>query len=367
MSNEGTQAGPGIGITQDELSSYTNRGLAFNASNPAFSEEMRAQNQYMRDKWGNAIGKMGTLAGTTFLDGTLGTFVGIGNVITGGEDGKSQFSDLWNNPFSQAMASVNEKVEQALPNYRTQEELQNPWYVNMIPGSGGATNFWADTIMKNFGFAIGAMASGMLTGGAADYMLGGKETAKKIAGQLAKQMAISEDAALSLIKEGKVPAAQLLTELKDNATKLKNINLTSQILGSTASALGEARIQTINGSNDYYNQLINSGVDPNQAKEQSLEMGNIQFALNTGLLSLSNYAQFRDLFSGGYKSQADFFGRITGNFDKGFQAENKGFINGLRSAAKILENPIIEGSEELNQYWIEKSSKDFIDRRYVKI
>lgn len=358
---EGTQAAPGVPIAKDELETFTKRGLGFNSMNPEYSQELRAQNQYKRDKWANAFLKMGTLGFTTFADGTVGTLVGLGNVAVGGENGKTEFSDFWDNPFSNAMADIGQKVEKELPNYRTKQELNNPWYVNMLPGSGGATNFWADTIMKNFGFAIGAMAAGVVTGGVYGELSGSKEVAKNIAKNIAKKMVISEDAAIEMLQQGKVPATELLGELKRDADLLNKINLVQEIAGSTAGAIGEARIETINGSRHYYQQLVDSGVNPDQASQMSKEAGNVQFVLNAALLSLDGFAQYRNLFGGGYKSQADFFGKMSGNFEKGFTAEPMSMIG---KVGKVLKNPLIEGSEEMNQYWIERASQDFTDRRY---
>jgi len=164
-----------------------------------------------------------------------------------------------------------------------------------------------------------------------------------------------------MLQQGKVPATELLGELKRDADLLNKINLVQEIAGSTAGAIGEARIEAINGSRDYYQQLVDSGVNPDQASQMSKEAGNVQFVLNAALLSLDGFAQYRNLFGGGYKSQADFFGKMSGNFEKGFTAEPMSMIG---KVGKVLKNPLIEGSEEMNQYWIERASQDFTDRRY---
>ena len=54
------------------------------------------------DKWGAGLAKMGTLAGTTFLNSTIGTVVGIGTALD-----KKEWNGLWNNEFNKAMNQIN--------------------------------------------------------------------------------------------------------------------------------------------------------------------------------------------------------------------------------------------------------------------
>jgi ASC-1-like (ASCH) protein len=122
-------------------------------------ENMRAEIQSTLGKWVNGISKGGVLAGTTFLDGTLGLLWGasemIASAIKGDDSSWETFSKLWDNEFSNGMAKINEWSEKALPNYRTKEERDRNWYQNL-----GTANFWADTFLKNMGFTVGAFASG---------------------------------------------------------------------------------------------------------------------------------------------------------------------------------------------------------------
>lgn len=123
------------------------------------AENMRALNQSGLSKWINGITKGGVLAGTTFLDGTLGLVYGLGdmllNINNKEESGWETFSRLWDNEFSNSMQAINQWSEHVLPNYRTKEERDRAWYQNL-----GTANFWADTFLKNMGFTVGAFASG---------------------------------------------------------------------------------------------------------------------------------------------------------------------------------------------------------------
>lgn len=105
---------------------------------------------------GAGLGKGVVLAGTTFLDGTLGVVVGAANAIDKGE-----WSGFWDNDFAKGMKQVNDWSEQMMPNYRTNEEIQNDqngeWYKNIW-----TANWWGDKFIKNLGFTAGAMATGNL-------------------------------------------------------------------------------------------------------------------------------------------------------------------------------------------------------------
>ena len=121
-------------------------------------QDIRAQEQPGYAQLGAGVAKGVALAGTTFLDGTVGLVAGaiegIGAKVKGASWGES-VAKLWDNEVSNGLASLNESLEEVLPNYRTQEELDNPWYKNL-----GTMNFWADSVIKNLGFTVGAFYSG---------------------------------------------------------------------------------------------------------------------------------------------------------------------------------------------------------------
>ena len=109
------------------------------------TNEVRAENQPWISKLGSGIGKGVALAATTFLDGTVGLIAGLASIPSSGIYG------IWNNGVSNALQEFNRDMEKWLPNYRTQEEIDRPWYQNL-----GTMNFWADSVIKNLGFTVGA-------------------------------------------------------------------------------------------------------------------------------------------------------------------------------------------------------------------
>lgn len=64
--------------------------------------DTRAENQPLLAKWGSALGNGVVLAGTTFLDGTLGLLYGGGKAAV-----KGSLSELWDNEISNGLQDFN--------------------------------------------------------------------------------------------------------------------------------------------------------------------------------------------------------------------------------------------------------------------
>ena len=203
---------------------------------PTSIQDNRAETQPWYAKIGAGLAKGAILAGTTFLDGTVGLLFGGAQAI-----GEGRWSALWDNDFSKAMQYINEASEELMPNYYTTQEQESPWYENIF-----TANFLGDKFLKNLGFAVGAYYSGALL-----------TKPIKLVGALAK--------ASTLAKEGKgiLTAAQA-------ANRVKNItNATSMVssgIGSITSAVNEGRIEALNNSTDWYNaqkELIDQAYEVN--------------------------------------------------------------------------------------------------------
>ena len=167
--------------------------------------DIRANNQPWYAQIGAGLAKGAILAGTTFLDGTVGLVLGAGTAI-----GEGRWSGLWDNDFSKAMQSVNEWSEQALPNYYTRAEQEQPWYENIF-----TANFLGDKFIKNLGFTVGAFYSGGVTAA-------GLKVTKlpQLIGAIAKS--------------SKAPA------------------IVNSAVGATISAVNEGRIEALNNSKDWF-------------------------------------------------------------------------------------------------------------------
>ena len=167
--------------------------------------DIRANNQPWYAQIGAGLAKGAILAGTTFLDGTVGLIFGAGTAI-----GEGRWSGLWDNDFSKAMQSVNEWSEQALPNYYTRAEQEQPWYENIF-----TANFLGDKFIKNLGFTVGAF-----------YSVGVTAAGLKVT-KLPQLIG-------AIAKSSKAPA------------------IVNTAVGATISAVNEGRIEALNNSKDWF-------------------------------------------------------------------------------------------------------------------
>lgn len=298
---------------------------------------------------GAGLAKGAILAGTTFLDGTVGLIFGAGTAI-----GEGRWSGLWDNDFSKAMQSVNEWSEQALPNYYTRAEQEQPWYENIF-----TANFLGDKFIKNLGFTVGAFYSGGVTAA-------GLKVTKlpQLIGAIAKS--------------SKAPA------------------IVNTAVGATISAVNEGRIEALNNSKDWFElhkaqlddslrerldaiqaeyeanagkELVRSGVEGNQfvdpayvkyqdaiarereaynvalgkLNEDRLKMGNADLLMNIPILTASNIIQFGKLYANGFKTA-----RKATNI-VGKAGEYTAGTTRLGAATAITKGALSEGTEEMAQ------------------
>lgn len=319
--------------------------------------DVRAENQPWYAQLGAGIAKGAVLAGTTFLDGTMGLLYG-GTKAIENED----VSKLWDNDFSKAMQSINDWSEREIPNYYTSQEQDASIWDKLF-----TANFWGDSFIKNLGFTVGAFYSGGLEAGAIRGL-----------GRLAMTGAKNLGATISTIK---------------------NIAQTSQatasILGSFTSAVNEGRIEALNNSREYYkavasdllnqhnerlksiqdnyygtemyNALIaqendNYNKAMTKLSEDRIHMGNVDLALNIPILTISNLIQFGKMYGRGFKTarraqqiEDNIGGRgITGTLGKYAPKTTKSEIY-----TAALKNPISGGMEEVNQQLASNISADY--------
>jgi hypothetical protein len=136
----------------------TNAELAANKRYPTYNPTLDSQedfNAYGQSGWEKAIN--GTLKGTNLAATTVaGGFAALGGLIASPFTGK--LSTIWDNPVMQALDKWNEKVDnELLPNYYTDVEKDAAWYST---DNWMTTNFLFDKLIKNAGFAVGAMYGG---------------------------------------------------------------------------------------------------------------------------------------------------------------------------------------------------------------
>ena len=123
-------------------------------------ENERGQRQSAWAQWGAGIGKFVITGLSTIFEGLPGLAVGLAkgnyNVATG--KGPGGFVEgFWNNPIFDFFEGIREDSEKWLPSYETDAYNESPWYTHF-----GNANFWANSLVKNAGFAVGAFVGGGL-------------------------------------------------------------------------------------------------------------------------------------------------------------------------------------------------------------
>lgn len=308
--------------------------------------DIRAENQPWYAQIGAGLAKGAILAGTTFLDGTLGLLFGARTAIS-----EDRWSGLWDNDFSKAMQSVNEWSEQALPNYYTREEQEQPWYENIF-----TANFLGDKFIKNLGFTVGAFYSGGVTAA-------GLKATKlpQLIGAIAKSskapkiVTSAVGATISAVNEGRIEAlnnskdwfelhkAQLDDTYRDRIQAIQNrYEDTKGTLVRTREGqmVDPAYIEyqnAIKKEQESYNAALG------KLSEDRLKMGNADLLMNIPILTASNIIQFGKLYANGFKTA-----RKATNI-VGKAGEYTAGTTRLGATAAITKGALSEGTEEITQ------------------
>ena len=309
--------------------------------------DVRAENQPWYAKIGAGLAKGTVLAGTTFLNGTVGLVYGIGTAINEGK-----WSGLWDNDFSRAMDEFNQWSEKELPNYYTQDEIDNPMTLRNI----FSANFLGDKFIKNIGFTVGAFYSG----GVYSKGLGAILKAVKAG---TKATAITQQgvgSVLSAVNEGSFEALNTANEFEQKYKSAIDDNYRQKIQAI------QAEYEANRGK-----QMVRAGVEGNQfvdpayikykqdmererdnynkalakLQEDKAKVGNTTLLLNIPILTASNIYQFGKLYSKGFNTARKTANVVLDESGK-YAAKN---TSKLYRAGRILGGGIMEGSEEVEQ------------------
>lgn len=311
--------------------------------------DVRANNQPWYAQIGAGLAKGAVLAGTTFLDGTVGLLFGAGTAIN-----EDRWSGLWDNDFSKAMQSVNEWSEQALPNYYTKAEQEQPWYENIF-----TANFLGDKFIKNLGFTVGAFYSGGVTAA-------GLKATKlpQLIGAIAKSskapaiVTTTVGAVTSAVNEGRIEAlnnskdwfelhkAQLDDSLRERLNAIQaeyeanagKVLERSSIDGNQFVDPAYVKYQdAIAKEREAYNAALG------KLSEDRLKMGNVDLLMNIPILTASNIIQFGKMYANGFKTAR----RATNIV--GRAGEYTASTTKLGAGLAITKGALSEGTEEIFQ------------------
>lgn len=292
------------------------------------NEDAYAQAQSSLSKAFNGVTKGVGLFATTFAGGISDVVYGIPSALASGD-----ITKIWNNGVTKALQAFNTKIDnEYLPNYYSNQENKAFF---LSPDNLFTANFLFDKLIKNTGFAVGAIYSGNLVG--KGLAIGG-EAAGGIFSSLAEYTEASKSFSkissnlARLFSNGKnVEAAEILKrnisslpELEQANSELLKISqqfndfnniqdFTNRTLRAIYSSAGESSFEAIGTSTNIKDKLINDykskwGVEdvPKEELDRidslSKEAGNTSFLANMAVLSLTEYLQMPKLLGSSYKT-----------------------------------------------------------------
>jgi hypothetical protein len=318
---------------------------AANANEFEHIQDTRANNQPWYAQLAAGLGKGIGLAGTTFVDGTAGLLIGGIEAIAQGD-----VSRLWDNEVSNGLHDFNQAMEEWMPNYRTEDEQNRPWYENL-----GTVNFWADSFLKNMGFTVGALYSGgvwtkgLKYAGKAIQALGKLGEASKVAkGVESLGVAMQTNglgakltgSLFSAVNEGRIEANNNTHDLRDLQVQQASdaaAKRREEILEDT-SLSEEERISQLEELDANYNTTLE------QIDEDLKKAGLTDLLLNIPILAINNFWTFGRMYAQGFQNAKN---TVTKNVKK--KAEES-FLNrastAANEAADAAENTIAKNTKK---------------------
>jgi hypothetical protein len=287
-------------------------------------EDFAAYGQSTMEKGINGILKGTNLAATTVAGG-FGMLGGIvGSMFTG------KLSTIWDNPVMRELDKWNEKVDnEYLPNYYTQAEKDAEWYAR---DNWMTANFLFDKLIKNSGFAVGAMVSGNVANAALKGLGAGIGAALAEGSQgfklftpylrnISRAFSAGKNLEAAALLEGEISSiadlsakTSALGEIASTTNKLANIGEKGRRAAIAAySSGGEASFEALQTSKEYRNTLIeqykssHGGIEPTGQDLENINMsaesvGKVSFFANLALLGVTEHAQLPKLLGSSYSA-----------------------------------------------------------------
>lgn len=373
---KGPVIGKGLLSTVSANELYQNRRYDVFARDIIDIEDQSANAQSALSQATHGILKGVNLAATTVAGG-FGMLYGTVSAMFSG-----RMADIWDNPAMQGLDKWNNEVDQTyLPNYYTNEEINAPWYST---DNWLTTNFLFDKLVKNSGYAVGAMLSGNIAEGALSALGGGigaaaaegaliaessqafklftpllKNTArafsagKNIETAAALENGISSIADLTAIDSEIANIARTTNKFANFQDKARR---TAVALYSSA---GEATFEALQTSNEFRNNLIaqyrkeHNDQDPTGADLESINttaeaVGKTSFFGNMALLSVTEYAQLPKLLGSSYAAEKQAANSLLGIADDVLLKEGK--YVAAKEGAKTLSGKVFERAAKIGKY-----------------
>lgn len=329
--------------------------------------DIRSYNQPDWLKVVNGVAK-GVITAATTAAGLAGTIWGFGQGIYSlfDDDPKTGFwRSMWDNPVNQCLNEINNISEEIFPNYYSLYEQQTPFVLN--------ANFVGDKLIKNIGFMVGAFYGGMPVGSFVGKLTNAWTRSAWAAARANK---------IAQIERGVLSSKKIAENFRKGLQTVYNRRIASKYItsftGSLFSAMNEGAIEAVSNSTDFaelnlttYRQQHNDKVkqlqqlyanEPGKLKEElekenlayqnrvtaleheRIRMGNADYMLNIGILTLNNMNMFSKLYQRGFQHSLREF-NVLGNAKDGYRAGSTWW----KGLAKGVKNSLSEGAEEYLQ------------------
>jgi alkylated DNA repair dioxygenase AlkB len=398
---KGPMVGKGLLPTVSANELYENRRYNMYSSNTIDIEDQNANAQSALSQATNGILKGVNLAATT-VAGSFGMLYGLAKSPFSG-----RLADIWDNPVMQKLDQYNNEVDQNyLPNYYTDKETNASWY---SPDNWWKTNFLFDKLIKNSGFAVGAMVSGNIAEGALSATgaaLGGFAAEGAIAAEASQSFKLFtpllKNTARAFSAGKNIEAAAILeknissiADLTARESAILDIaKTTNKIAGlqdkfrrtviAAYSSAGEASFEALQTSNEYRNNLIQKykddhfgngpeGAELDNINTISESVGKTSFFGNLALLGVTEYAQLPKLMGSSYAAEKQAANSLLGHADDVLLKEGKyvaaegaatKFGKLYERAAKVSKYAFDpkEAGQEIGQYALQIGTENYFNK-----
>ena len=382
-------AAPLYDVTKEQKERYDNPYLAYTPFTQSAKtiEGVYGMYQGAGEQLLNGILKGGVKAAGTFLE----SFAAVPNQIDAARKGDVSNALFAESSSFNAISNWMDSFENSLPNYLTDLEQERPWYVNAFTPTGAA-NFWGDTIIKNGGFMLGAIASAAVVDGAITLATGGLgaefalvDFGRRIGSTIPKMKSafrgLSKVAALGKTDDviGIMNTGENLleaTKLAKQTSTLSQIGKAGHFAATTYfSTQGEAMIEGYHTYVDTKTKLLEEAISRGESltpellagiEDTASNAGKMTAIFNAAVLTPSNMIQFPKLM--GWKKMTNLTKKIDSPYIKyDIQGEGLKAINTYtrkKAVANVLKDVglksfLPEGLEEGAQYFIGNSLHDY--------
>ena len=335
-------------IVNDMAPTVTSKELFENRRYDVFSpditdiENQKANAQSWGTQAANGILKGLNLTATTVLGG-FGMLEGALESAFSG-----RLADIWDNKILRDLDDWNTKVDQEyLPNYYSTKETEANWYST---DNWFRPNFLFDKLVKNSGYAVGAMISGNIANAGilrAGRSIGNFADAYAIANEssqsfksftpLLRNTARAFSAgknieAAQILEKGIASVADITAQSSELAEIAKQTNLFAKLndVGrrtaiAAYSSAGEASFEALQTSKDYRKNAINeyinihgyepTGQDLEKINQDSESVGKVSFFGNLAVLGATEYVQLPRILGSSYSANKQAANSLLGKVD----------------------------------------------------